>query len=102
MMGEAAATADLAIVTTDNPRSEDPMVIIGQVIAGVPAAGHLVVQPDRRLAIRRALGEADAGDAVLILGKGHETGQEINGRVEPFDDRAIAREELGRLGAMFQ
>jgi UDP-N-acetylmuramoyl-L-alanyl-D-glutamate--2,6-diaminopimelate ligase len=100
MMGEAAATADLAIVTTDNPRSEDPMVIIGQVIAGVPAAGHLVVEPDRRLAIRRALGEADAGDAVLILGKGHETGQEINSRVEPFDDRAIAREELGRLGEM--
>lgn len=102
LMGQAAANADLTIITTDNPRSEDPMAIIDQVVAGIPAGGHLAVQPDRRLAIRQALGEAAGGDAVLILGKGHETVQETAGRVEPFDDRAVAREELGRLGERLQ
>jgi UDP-N-acetylmuramoyl-L-alanyl-D-glutamate--2,6-diaminopimelate ligase len=97
MMGKAAATADMAIITTDNPRSEDKMAIIEQIIAGVPADSHTVVQPDRRLAIRHALSNAVRGDAVLILGKGHETGQESHGRIEPFDDRLVALEELSRL-----
>jgi UDP-N-acetylmuramoyl-L-alanyl-D-glutamate--2,6-diaminopimelate ligase len=97
MMGEAASTADVVFVTTDNPRSEDPLAIIDQVMAGVTTAARVTIQPDRRLAIRQALSAADVGDAVLLLGKGHETGQEFADKVEPFDDRIVAREELDRL-----
>jgi UDP-N-acetylmuramoyl-L-alanyl-D-glutamate--2,6-diaminopimelate ligase len=94
-MGEAAARADVAVITSDNPRSEDPPAIIAEVVGGIPAGGAVLeVVPDRREAIRFALRAASAGDVVLILGKGHEQGQEISGRIEPFDDRAVAAEEL--------
>ncbi len=94
MMGAAAAAADLAFITSDNPRSEDPQEIIREVLAGAAAGPAVVrVEEDRRRAIRGALRAAGPGDVVLILGKGHETGQEFAGRVVPFDDREVAREE---------
>jgi UDP-N-acetylmuramoyl-L-alanyl-D-glutamate--2,6-diaminopimelate ligase len=95
-MGRATSAADLVVVTSDNPRSEDPTAIVDQVAAGVdnPAAIKIV---DRRHAIRGALSAAVAGDIVLILGKGHETGQEIAGVVYPFDDRQVAIEELAAV-----
>jgi UDP-N-acetylmuramoyl-L-alanyl-D-glutamate--2,6-diaminopimelate ligase len=94
LMGSAAAAADLAFITSDNPRSEDPEAIILQVLAGAAAGpAEVRVEADRRRAIRQALGAARPGDVVLILGKGHETGQEFAGRIVPFDDREVAREE---------
>ena len=66
-------------------------------LSGVPAGTDVTVEPDRRLAIKGALGQAVPGDAVLILGKGHETGQEFADRTLPFDDSAVTREELARL-----
>jgi UDP-N-acetylmuramoyl-L-alanyl-D-glutamate--2,6-diaminopimelate ligase len=94
-MGEVATRlADMAVLTSDNPRSEDPQAIIDEVRAGVTRTDVLVVEPDRRAAIEGALAEAEAGDVVLVAGKGHETGQEQAGRVEPFDDRDVAREAL--------
>jgi len=103
LMGALGARlADRSIVTSDNPRSEDPLAIIDEIVAGVPAesAGRVVVEPDRRRAIRMALGEAVAGDTVLIAGKGHEQGQTIGDDVIPFDDRTVAAEELARLREM--
>lgn len=96
-MGRAAGTADLVYLTSDNPRSEDPAVILAAVRSGVGEAAAVVEEPDRRLAIRLALEAATADDIVLILGKGHEAGQEFADRVEPFDDRLVAREEAARL-----
>jgi UDP-N-acetylmuramoyl-L-alanyl-D-glutamate--2,6-diaminopimelate ligase len=96
LMGAAAASADLVVATSDNPRSEDPERILDQVLAGVGATAH-IREPDRRKAIRMALTAAAAGDVVLILGKGHEQGQEIGGQVLPFDDRLVAVEELASL-----
>ncbi len=94
LMGEAAAAADLAFITSDNPRSEDPQAIIREVLAGAAAGPAQVrVEEDRRHAIRAALQAAGAGDVVLILGKGHETGQQFADHVVPFDDREVAREE---------
>jgi UDP-N-acetylmuramoyl-L-alanyl-D-glutamate--2,6-diaminopimelate ligase len=97
-MGLAASTlSDVAVLTSDNPRDEDPLAIIEQVRAGVPAepvAGTFVVEPDRRRAIRWALAEARSGDVVVIAGKGHETYQEIAGRRLPFDDVVEARRAL--------
>jgi UDP-N-acetylmuramoyl-L-alanyl-D-glutamate--2,6-diaminopimelate ligase len=90
----AAERADLAWVTNDNPRSEDPEAIAAQIRGGDPA-GRLRVELDRRLAIRAALAQAQAGDVVLIAGKGHETTQTIGDRVLPFDDREVARAEMG-------
>jgi UDP-N-acetylmuramoyl-L-alanyl-D-glutamate--2,6-diaminopimelate ligase len=90
-MGEAAATADVAVITTDNPRSEDPARIVEQVAAG--AGADALTEVDRRTAIRRALDHAGPRDVVLILGKGHERTQEIAGEFHPFDDREVAREE---------
>lgn len=90
-MGAAAAAADVAVITTDNPRSEAPAEIVAAVAAG--AGPDAVVEVDRRVAIRRALDLAGAGDVVLILGKGHERTQEIAGVFHPFDDRQVAREE---------
>ena len=87
----ATDLADQAIVTSDNPRTEQPMVIIDQVVSGVTRVDVLVVEPDRRTAIERALRQAHAGDVVVLAGKGHESGQEINGEVLPFDDRSVAR-----------
>jgi len=100
-MGRAAAElADLAIVTSDNPRSEEPEAIIAEIRAGMEGPAEVEVVPDRRAAIALALGRAAAGDTVLIAGKGHEQGQEFEaGRRVPFDDRAVAREELRRLGS---
>src|SRR4051794_7361040 len=85
--------ADRAILTSDNPRSEDPGAIIEEVLAGAP---QLEVEPDRAAAIATAIGAARAGDIVLIAGKGHEQGQEVAGVVQPFDDREVAREALRR------
>jgi UDP-N-acetylmuramoyl-L-alanyl-D-glutamate--2,6-diaminopimelate ligase len=97
-MGEIASRlADAVIVTSDNPRSEDPQAIIDEILAGVP--GPVEVEPDRAAAIARALEEADAGDVVVIAGKGHEQGQEFADRTIPFDDRDVAREALRRLQA---
>jgi UDP-N-acetylmuramoyl-L-alanyl-D-glutamate--2,6-diaminopimelate ligase len=95
-MGRVASElADVAIVTSDNPRSEEPDAIIDEVVAG--ARVNVVVEPDRRRAIERALDDARPGDVVVIAGKGHEQGQEFAGRTLPFDDRAVAREALRRL-----
>jgi UDP-N-acetylmuramoyl-L-alanyl-D-glutamate--2,6-diaminopimelate ligase len=101
LMGKAAAElADLAIITSDNPRSEDPIAIIGEITPGAAATGRpYEVEPDRRAAIRRAFELARPGDVVVIAGKGHETGQKFADRVLPFDDRTVAREELASLGA---
>jgi UDP-N-acetylmuramoyl-L-alanyl-D-glutamate--2,6-diaminopimelate ligase len=94
-MGEAAAGADQVVLTSDNPRSEDPAAIAAEAERGLRARGaSYVVELDRRLAIRAALGAARAGDVVVIAGKGHETGQDQAGIVTPFDDRVVAREEL--------
>ena len=94
LMGAAAAAgADITIVTSDNPRSEDPATIIDQVLAGVGST-QVEVEPDRRAAIHRALVAAGEGDIVVIAGKGHETGQEVAGRVLPFDDREVVMEAL--------
>lgn len=100
LMGEAATTADFAIITNDNPRSEDPAAIIDAVIAGIPAGSAFQVEPDRRSAIRRALAMATAADAVLVLGKGHETEQEYAGHSEPFDDALVVRKEMQRLSEL--
>jgi UDP-N-acetylmuramoyl-L-alanyl-D-glutamate--2,6-diaminopimelate ligase len=98
VMGRIASElADLAIVTSDNPRSEDPAAIIDEILAGV--VRDVEVEPDRAAAIERALSEAAEGDVVLIAGKGHEQGQEFADRTIPFDDREVARDVLRRLGA---
>jgi UDP-N-acetylmuramoyl-L-alanyl-D-glutamate--2,6-diaminopimelate ligase len=95
LMGEIAARlADVAIVTSDNPRSEDPAAIVEEVAAGARGA-HVEREVDRRAAIGRAVALARPGDVVVIAGKGHEQGQEFaGGRKEPFDDVAVAREAL--------
>jgi UDP-N-acetylmuramoyl-L-alanyl-D-glutamate--2,6-diaminopimelate ligase len=98
-MGEIAADlCDLAIVTSDNPRSEEPRAIIEEILAGIEG-GQVEVELDRRSAIEQALARAREGDVVVIAGKGHEQGQEIAGRVLPFDDRLVAAELLDKLGA---
>jgi UDP-N-acetylmuramoyl-L-alanyl-D-glutamate--2,6-diaminopimelate ligase len=93
----AAELADVAIVTSDNPRSEDPEAIIAEVVEGADAS--LEAEPDRATAIERALALAQEGDVVVIAGKGHEQGQELADRTIPFDDREVARHVLRRLGA---
>jgi UDP-N-acetylmuramoyl-L-alanyl-D-glutamate--2,6-diaminopimelate ligase len=90
----AARGADVAWVTSDNPRSEDPAAIAAEIVAGAPA-GALRVELDRRAAIGAAIAAAHAGDLVLIAGKGHETTQTLGDRVLPFDDREVARAALG-------
>jgi UDP-N-acetylmuramoyl-L-alanyl-D-glutamate--2,6-diaminopimelate ligase len=96
LMGEAAtSTAELAIVTSDNPRSEDPLAIIAEIEPGARAGGGAFeIEPDRRAAIARAVELAARGDVVVIAGKGHETGQEFADRTVPFDDRLVAAEAL--------
>ena len=94
-MGAVARTlADVAVVTSDNPRSEDPDAIIAEIVAGAVGPAELVVEADRRAAIAWALARGDKGDVVVIAGKGHEQGQERNGVVTPFDDRDVARAAL--------
>jgi UDP-N-acetylmuramoyl-L-alanyl-D-glutamate--2,6-diaminopimelate ligase len=98
-MGRAGAElSDLAVITSDNPRSEDPEAIVAELAAGAGGRGEVVLEVDRRAAIVLALSHADAGDTVVIAGKGHEQGQEFeDGRTVPFDDREVAREELRKL-----
>jgi UDP-N-acetylmuramoyl-L-alanyl-D-glutamate--2,6-diaminopimelate ligase len=99
LMGRIARElADVAVVTSDNPRSEDPLAIIGQIVAGAETEFD-GVEPDREKAIERTLECAEPGDVVVIAGKGHEQGQELSDRTIPFDDRLVAREALRRLGA---
>jgi UDP-N-acetylmuramoyl-L-alanyl-D-glutamate--2,6-diaminopimelate ligase len=95
-MGAATtSTADLTIVTTDNPRSEDPLAIIAEIEPGAKeGGGAFLIEPDRRAAIRLALQEASPGDVVVIAGKGHESIQEFRDRAIPFDDRVVVREEI--------
>jgi UDP-N-acetylmuramoyl-L-alanyl-D-glutamate--2,6-diaminopimelate ligase len=95
-MGAAArALADVAVVTSDNPRSEDPDAIIAEILAGAgEGPADLGVEADRRAAIAWAVREGADGDVVVIAGKGHEQGQERDGRITPFDDRVVAREAL--------
>ncbi len=105
LMGEAARRlADRVVVTSDNPRSEDPAAIIAAIVEGAKRAeqagapSELEIEPDRRAAIERAVEQARDGDIVLIAGKGHEQGQEFEGgRKVPFDDREVAREALRAL-----
>jgi UDP-N-acetylmuramoyl-L-alanyl-D-glutamate--2,6-diaminopimelate ligase len=99
-MGAAATEgADLTVITTDNPRSEDPLDIIAEVERGAAeGGGRYVVEPDRRAAIRLALSHAHPGDVVVVAGKGHEAEQELADRSIPFDDRVVVREELEALG----
>ncbi len=99
MGGIGARLADRAVVTSDNPRTEEPLAIIDEIAAGVPPelASRVVIEPDRREAIRIALAEARPDDTVVIAGKGHEQGQLVGDRKIPFDDRAVAEEELARL-----
>jgi UDP-N-acetylmuramoyl-L-alanyl-D-glutamate--2,6-diaminopimelate ligase len=98
-MGRAGAElSDLAIVTSDNPRSEDPEAILAEVLVGIEDRDRVEIEVDRRAAIALALSRAEPGDTVVIAGKGHEQGQEFaDGRKLPFDDRDVAREELRRL-----
>jgi UDP-N-acetylmuramoyl-L-alanyl-D-glutamate--2,6-diaminopimelate ligase len=96
LMGQVAILlADIALVTSDNPRSEDPAAIAAEVVDGL----DLEIELDRRRAIERALDTAREGDVVVIAGKGHEQGQEIGGRKVPFDDAEVARAALRRLKA---
>jgi UDP-N-acetylmuramoyl-L-alanyl-D-glutamate--2,6-diaminopimelate ligase len=94
LLGRAAMLADVAIITSDNPRSEDPLRIIDEIAAGFADPKAPFVEPDRGAAIRRALDLAQPGDCVLIAGKGHEQEQVIGERRIPFDDRAVARAVL--------
>jgi UDP-N-acetylmuramoyl-L-alanyl-D-glutamate--2,6-diaminopimelate ligase len=98
VMGRLASElADITIVTSDNPRSEDPQAIIDEIVAGV--VGAVDVEPDRAVAIARAIELAREGDVVLIAGKGAEQGQQLADRTIPFDDREAARDALRTLGA---
>src|SRR5439155_2499163 len=92
MMGEVATRlADLTVITTDNPRSEDPRAIIAEIEPGArEGGGAYILEADRRAAIRLALTDARPGDVVVIAGKGHETGQQFSDRTIPFDDRRVA------------
>lgn len=101
-MGAAAARfADTAILTSDNPRSEDPLAILAAMFEGavsVPPAerGAVLVDADRAAAIAAAVARARPGDTVLVAGKGHEQGQDTAGVVRPFDDRAVLRAAIER------
>jgi UDP-N-acetylmuramoyl-L-alanyl-D-glutamate--2,6-diaminopimelate ligase len=101
LMGEVATRlADDVILTSDNPRSEDPLAIIDDIRAGIArgAAATVAVEPDRRRAIESAVAAARPGDVVVIAGKGHESTQTIGDTVRPFDDREVARASLAALG----
>jgi UDP-N-acetylmuramoyl-L-alanyl-D-glutamate--2,6-diaminopimelate ligase len=103
LMGEIAVqAADMVFITSDNPRSEDPMAIIAEIEVGakpIASSSPYTVVADRRAAITAAIAEAAAGDVVVIAGKGHEKGQIFADRVVPFDDveeaRAALRERVG-------
>ncbi len=95
LMGAATLKADVTVITSDNPRSEDPASIVAEVVAGADPT-HAAAIVDRREAIEHAIGEAGHGDMVLVLGRGHEPSQDIDGEKVPFDDRAVVREILGQ------
>jgi UDP-N-acetylmuramoyl-L-alanyl-D-glutamate--2,6-diaminopimelate ligase len=100
LMGQAAAEAsDFVVLTSDNPRSEDPLAIMNDALVGIRRVDvpH-AIEPDRAAAIRRALKEAREGDIVILAGKGHETYQVLKDRTIPFDDRAVARDVLRGYG----
>ena len=98
IMGRAALAADHAVVTSDNPRHEDPLAIIDDIVRGMGARARgrarFEVEPDRRAAIARAIALAAPGDSVLVAGKGHEDYQLVGDEVLSFDDRVVAAEEL--------
>ena len=100
LMGAAAVSlADLAILTSDNPRSEDPLAILAEMLQGVLGVppdqrGRVIIEPDRAAAIGLAIAAAGKGDVVLVAGKGHERGQYVAGKVIPFDDREVAASAL--------
>ncbi|HTP32675.1 MAG TPA: UDP-N-acetylmuramoyl-L-alanyl-D-glutamate--2,6-diaminopimelate ligase [Candidatus Acidoferrales bacterium] len=100
LMGQAAAEAsDLVILTSDNPRSEDPIAIMNDALVGIRRVDvPYIIEPDRATAIHRALGEAREGDIVILAGKGHETYQVLKDRTIDFDDRKVAREVLQGYG----
>jgi UDP-N-acetylmuramoyl-L-alanyl-D-glutamate--2,6-diaminopimelate ligase len=89
----ATRLADEVILTSDNPRSEDPHAIITDILQGITR--HCAIAPDRSQAIRAAIAGAHAGDVVLVAGKGHESYQEIDGVKHPFSDTAVVRAALG-------
>ncbi len=97
IMGRAALAADHAVVTSDNPRTEDPLAIIEDIVSGMGSGmDRFEVEADRRAAIARAIAQAHAGDSILIAGKGHEDYQLVGDQVLSFDDRVVAAEELAR------
>jgi UDP-N-acetylmuramoyl-L-alanyl-D-glutamate--2,6-diaminopimelate ligase len=92
-MGEAVCRyADVAVLTSDNPRDEDPVEIMKDIKPGLAACAGVMEEPQRRKAIKMALEEMEPGDCLLIAGKGHETYQEIKGRRYPFSDVEAAKE----------
>jgi UDP-N-acetylmuramoyl-L-alanyl-D-glutamate--2,6-diaminopimelate ligase len=91
----AGANADRVVVTSDNPRSEVPEVIISQILLGLTGARDVFAEPNRLEAITRSLKDAAANDVVLVAGKGHEDYQEIAGKRLPFSDMAVVRAALG-------
>jgi UDP-N-acetylmuramoyl-L-alanyl-D-glutamate--2,6-diaminopimelate ligase len=98
-MGEVAARlADVVVITSDNPRSEDPAAIAAAVRDGAAGPGAVTIELDRRAAIATALAEARSGDVVVVAGKGHETTQDAGGAQVPFDDRTVVAEEWARIG----
>ena len=99
-MGEISGRlADYSILTSDNPRTEDPMEILSSIEAGIkPTGGPYTVIENRREAIRFALQMAQEGDIIILAGKGHETYQEIMGIKRPFDEKVVVRELLEELG----
>ncbi len=100
VMGEVAGRlSDLAVLTSDNPRSEDPILIMNDVLVGLQRTGmRYVIEVDREAAIRKALAEAREGDVVLVAGKGHESYQVLKDRTVPFDDRQVAHRLLREMG----
>jgi UDP-N-acetylmuramoyl-L-alanyl-D-glutamate--2,6-diaminopimelate ligase len=102
MGATAARLADLVVVTSDNPRSEDPAAIVAEILAGISDddRSRVEVQLDRAAAIKMAITLAEPGDIVVIAGKGHETTQTIGDRVIPFDDREVARAVLAEVGVV--
>lgn len=100
MMGSVATRiADLTVLTSDNPRSEDPIRIIEEIAAGCDGPGSVQIEPDRHRAIVRALELAGRGDVVIVAGRGHEATQEVAGQRLAFDDRAVVRDALASLAA---
>ena len=95
LMGKALTASDIPIFTSDNPRSEEPKVILNEMVAGISHNGEVIV--DRQKAIEKAVSLAKPGDVVAILGKGHETGQEILGIKHPFDDRKVLAQAIASL-----